>query len=260
MFGAPMREIICFYWLCAVDAWRGSWSLANAWSGLWGPALLFGIIYWQGYKVIFPDDAILTAFLLALTFVVVTWIAIFAGRLAIAPARLWDQEKRAKLRAENEIAAKLGTSDIDLVIDNVLAFETITVDADGHKLPHAQLLCVRVSNVGNKFLRKCQITFGPKGCPYHVSGYFDLRRGEYKSVSVLRMNYKSKDHCPFLYFLRDTDWKIEAGGPGWWPNPGTYEIRALSADTHPATLGVELSQTNENWELRTIGEQSGPSQ
>ncbi len=255
-----MREIVCFYWLCSVDAWRGSWSLANAWSGLWGPALLWSIIYWQGYKVILPGDTILTAFLLALTFILVTWIAIFAGRLAIAPARLWDQEKRAKLRAENELAAKLGKSDIALVIDYGWAFETITVDADRHELPHSQLLCVRVTNIGDKFLRKCQITFGPKGRPHSVSGYFDLRGGEDKIVSVLRINYKSKDRRPFLYFLRDTDWKIETGGPKWLPNPGTYEVRALSADTHPATLDVELSQTNEIWGLRAIGEQSGLSQ
>jgi hypothetical protein len=184
-------------------------------------------------------------FLSAVGSVILAVFVIFIGRLITAPARIY-----AELKATIPPVLK---SDIDLAIDNIWAFETITVDADGHKLPHARLLCVRVSNAGDKFLQKCQITFGPKGCHNPVSGYFDLRRGESKSVPVLRMNCNSKDPRPFLYFLRDTDWQIEAGGPKSWPNPGIYEIIALSADTHPATLGVKLSQTNENWELTECG-------
>jgi hypothetical protein len=133
-------------------------------------------------------------------------------------------------------------SGIELILhDNNMWLEGGLKDAEGHDLPDAMIFRVRSTNVGNKFLQQCQVTFGQKDrYSYPVSGHFDLRRGEYKDIPFLRINHLSDNPHPFIYFL-NSDWQIDTGGPRWLVPPSIYEIRVLSADTHPASLNVELS-------------------
>ena len=126
------------------------------------------------------------------------------------------------------------------LLDHV-AYEGGVVDAQGNELPPAMAFIVRATNTGNKFLQKCQLTFGEKErYNYPASGYFDLRPGEYRDIPVLRVNARGSDPRAFVYFLRNEDWKIECNGPSWLTGPAVYEIKALSADTHPSTLNVRL--------------------
>jgi hypothetical protein len=50
-----MRRIFKFYWLCLREALRGSFSIANAWQGIWGILLLWAFGYWREFPVTIPD-------------------------------------------------------------------------------------------------------------------------------------------------------------------------------------------------------------
>lgn len=101
-----MRSVAAFYWLCVKEAWRGSFSLANAWSGLWGPLLLWAIAASRGYTVTLPDKLDLAALTLVFAFLGATWVALFLVRLLIAPAALFLAEKTAADALRQEIATK----------------------------------------------------------------------------------------------------------------------------------------------------------
>jgi hypothetical protein len=244
-----MKQFLRFQWLCIIEAWRGSLELANAWSGLWGPVLVWVGSYWWDHPLKLPEKLDAYAILLALSFVVATWVAFFLVRLASAPARLYQRLKAT--------IPPILESNIKIVLNESMAYEVGLRDAAGNELPHSHIFVVRVVNSGDRFLQKCQLTFGQKTrMNYPVSGCFDLRQGEYRDLPVLRVNAKAGDPRAFVYLLESPDWKISADGPSWLPGPGTYEIRVLSADANPASLDVKLSRVGIEWRLECAT--SGP--
>jgi hypothetical protein len=246
-----MKQFFRFQWLCVIEAWGGSLEIANAWSGLWGPILVWAGSYWWGHPLKLPEQLDAYAIMLALSFVVATWLSFFLVRLVGAPARLY-QRLKATIPPVLE-------SNIKIVLSENMAYEGGLSDATGNQLPPAHTFVVRVVNGGDRFLQKCQLTFGQKTrMNYPVSGCFDLRQGEYRDLPVLRVNARSGDPRAFVYLLEGPDWIISAGGPSWLTGPGTYEIRVLSADTNPASLDVELSRIGNEWRLEcaTAGSQN----
>jgi hypothetical protein len=238
-----------FWWACVKDAWEGSLNLANAWSGLWGPFLLWLVFYWRGQSLRLPDQLDSYALLLGLSLLGATWIGVFAVRLAGAPARLY-----AKLHRTIPMAP---TSDIAINVSNKFAYYHGMLDAAGHELPTAKVFIVRVVNTGARYLQKCQLIFGN----HPATGYFDLRPGEPKDLPLLWMNINAADPRPLVYFIDSESGKI-LDGSGWLPHAGTYEIKVFSADTYPASLAVELSTSTETpprqWALRAANATKGP--
>jgi hypothetical protein len=249
-----VREFFQFYWSCFRSAFKGSIELANAWAPILGAIIIWGVLRFGGYRMMLPET-FGQGIILSMLCLIAAWISLLMVRFIFAGPRLWGLEKNARKAAENELAElKSEKSDIDLILHKDMAYESGLVDVNGNQLPPAKVFIVRITNGGDKFLQKCQITFGQKGrFNYPVSGCFDLRRGEYKDLAVLRVNYRGEDSRAFVYFLQSIDWKISVDGPSWLPGPGIYEIRALSADTHPAALDVELSRTGSEWGLAAHG-------
>lgn len=95
--GNPLYQPIRFYWLCIKDAWQGSFAIANGWSGLWGPFLIFSVFWYRGETLTLPDKLDSYALLFTLATLGSTWLALFLVRLCLAPARLHQ-------RLEAEIA------------------------------------------------------------------------------------------------------------------------------------------------------------
>jgi hypothetical protein len=229
-------EIVRFYCKCARYAWAGSWSRANSTAAVGGGIILAIASHYWGLKMDAPTSIQgVIAFGVGVTVasIAVMWVLIYFGRFVAAPARLYRQLEATIPPPQ--------ISDIELILHDNMWLEGGLKDAEGHDLPDAMLFRVRLTNVGNKFLQQCQVTFGLKDrYSYPVSGYFDLRRGEYKDIPVLRINHLSDDPHAFVYFL-NSDWQIDSGAPKWLVPPSIYEIRVLSADTHPTSLNVELS-------------------
>ena len=233
---AQLKLYGTFWWRCAREAWRNSWGLANGLGSVLGGAALSALALRLHLTANAPTSvqgAILFTSIIALLSVLVIWVFIYFVRLLGAPAQLYAQLK-AKFPTPP-------TTDIRLELLDHVAYEGGVVDAQGIELPPAMAFIVRATNTGNKFLQKCQLTFGEKErYNYPASGYFDLRPGEYRDIPVLRVNARGSDPRAFVYFLRNEDWKIECNGPSWLTGPAVYEIKALSADTHPSTLNVRL--------------------
>jgi hypothetical protein len=102
-----LRETIKFWGLCIKHAFRDSFSIANAWSGLWGPLLLWLVIKWGGYKVNLPEDAIGQAVVMTLAGAVATWFGVLVVRFIRAPALVyWEQRQKADALAENKSKTK----------------------------------------------------------------------------------------------------------------------------------------------------------
>jgi hypothetical protein len=102
-----MRRFFKFQWLCIRYAWAGSYTVANAWAGLWGPVLVYAWSRWRGHPLTLPDRLDGYAILLVFVFLGATWVGLLITRFLIAPTRLyWKQHKRAdgleiKLSAAN---------------------------------------------------------------------------------------------------------------------------------------------------------------
>jgi hypothetical protein len=105
-----MRKFICFVWFCLWDAASGSLKISNAWSGLWGPFILWVLLAWFGYDVKKTPDTLLTITLFGLIFLITTWVAFFSVRLIGAPSRLYwrmrDQRDAFRTQADDEGAMK----------------------------------------------------------------------------------------------------------------------------------------------------------
>jgi hypothetical protein len=220
-----------FYWLCAQDAWRGSLNLANAWSGLWGPVLVYLVtLWWRGKPLTLPDQLDEYMLLLVLSFLGATWIALLIGRFVTAPARLYARlEASIPAPIESDLEASLGDKVYEMDPDPSLMYVAF---------------CVKVRNRGNSFLRNCQVTFGSgERVRYPVSPPFALRRGE--SVERVFVRTKHNDPDPSAYVTAcEVDsagrWK-DAASWRWVPQPGLYEIIVFSADTSPCVFNVELA-------------------
>jgi hypothetical protein len=212
----------------------GSVSKANAWAPVGGAILLWVGAYLIGYDVVIPGTLgkgiVIFLFCLA-----AAWVVIFFGKLFY-----WPYQKIASLNVYSD-------SDLLLVLDDKPAFESLT-DAEGNELHNGMIFCARVTNGGEKFLQKCQITFGIKGqFSYLVTAPFDLRPGEHREWGVLRVRSLPPEVRAVVYSFLPDEKKIQATSPAWLPKPGIYEIRALSADTKPATLDVRLNKTGTGW-------------
>jgi hypothetical protein len=99
-----MGEFLKFQWLCAKEAWRGSFILANAWYGLWGPVLIWLGSYWWGHPLKLSVNLDRYAIGLVLACLAATWVGLLIARFLIAPAQLyWGQYKKAR-KLETDIA------------------------------------------------------------------------------------------------------------------------------------------------------------
>jgi hypothetical protein len=252
-----MKQFFRFFILCLQEAWHGCWTRANELSAIIGAGILWVVLVVLAPRLReggFTDGEAGVTFVSAVASAVLTFSVLFLGRLLTAPGRLWFKEHSARLAAEAQLLASQH-SDIQIILHGI-GYEAGLKDIDGGVLPTTRNFLIRVTNNGEKFLQKCQVIFGIKAkFHYPVSGYFDLRRGEYKDLPVLRLNERNKDARPIVYFLEGEDWQITSHGSGWAPGPGLYEIRVLSADTGPAVLEVTLSQTDE-WHLSQGGTES----
>lgn len=86
-----------FWRACAIDAWRGSWGLANAIGAVVGGALLTIISYVFDFKDVAPALVKSTiAFGLVVTSlsIVAAWIVIYVVRFFGAPARLNERSQK----------------------------------------------------------------------------------------------------------------------------------------------------------------------
>ncbi|HUZ30837.1 MAG TPA: hypothetical protein VMV19_01830 [Xanthobacteraceae bacterium] len=93
-----MARYFKFVWRCAKDAWRGSFVLANAWYGLWGPVLVWLVWkYWRGTPLTLPDRLDGYAIGLLFAFLGATWVGLLVFRFLLAPSKLyWEQHDRAE--------------------------------------------------------------------------------------------------------------------------------------------------------------------
>jgi hypothetical protein len=161
-----------------------------------------------------------------------------------------------KTRRLEKIASFRLKSDISLTLVREAVYEILD-DADtGHRLPNTIGFYIRVINEGDKFLEKCQITFGEKNAfvVYPVSGYFDLRPGEYKNITVIRISCEGKIRHPFVYMKISNDGKISSGAGCWLLDPDkVFEIKAFSANTNPVSMPVQLTYIDGKWGLTECG-------
>jgi hypothetical protein len=108
-----MGRVLKLYWLCFRGAWRGSFTLANAWQGVWGILLLWAFGYWREFPVTIPDKVDEYALVFLFASLGATWLGVFLFQFSIAPAKLyWDEHIRAKsLSEELKIAQKQPNAD-----------------------------------------------------------------------------------------------------------------------------------------------------
>ena len=194
------------------------------------------------------------------TIQIATWAlaAVCGGGAAYS---VWAHEHDKKIELENKLAAK--KSDIAIGIHDGLAYEEL-FDEEGLRLPPTKSFVARLTNKGEKFLEKCQICFGmgiDKQSNYPTTKYFELRPGETKNLPILRVKDVAQrqrndqdDRHALLYILRgmDGDWKITRGGPALCVPPGLHQLSVFSADTGAATIDVELSKSDQGWNLREV--------
>jgi hypothetical protein len=230
-----MRAELSFYWLCIRDAASGSLNRSNAWSAVLGPLILGLLAYWLGYSVVLPDEVGLKLVVVAALFVTVAWPVVFAIRLLGAPARLYEA-LRAKLPQPIR-------TDLELRLNDGAAHEGRAATVSGSAHQETITFLVRVTNVGGKFLRHCQVSVVVGNNPYPVSRNFDLRQGETIDLPTIRVSYRATDPRAFVYFLSSENWKVLDGAPALLLGPGGYEIQVISADTSPAVLPIEVTAT-----------------
>jgi hypothetical protein len=117
-----MGKIFKFGWYCVKHAWRGCWTRANEQAGVFGGAILALLLYFYPPRfaergmIMAPETiwgtAVLTT-LMAAGSVILAFFIIFTTRLALAPARLyWEERERANnLSKELKLALKLPGAD-----------------------------------------------------------------------------------------------------------------------------------------------------
>jgi hypothetical protein len=99
-----MTDFLKFQRLCFLDAWRGSLNLANAWSGLWGPVLVWLASYWWGHPLKLPDQVDGYAVSLAFTFLGATWAGFLIVRFLAAPSKLyWSERQKTNVESDFRI-------------------------------------------------------------------------------------------------------------------------------------------------------------
>ena len=276
-----MRAGLEFYARCARDAWRRSWDAANAW-----PAALLLALYGgarlAGYTISLPGDGPGTSLAVAMVVVIAAWIAVFLVQMIAAPPRLaaqlqaqiapprFDQPRidharpdlpQASLQPVDPPKASLPKPQkrrapvLDVRLQDQVQ-EVGAVDVAGEILPASRAYMARITNRGDRPLTRCQLFFGNATHIQVVSGPFDLAPGDHRDLPVLRIIDSSDEPHALAYYLDPDTWQVAAGQAAWVPDPGTFKIKVLSADTAQVSRKVDLSGSSTAPEAWTLIEQS----
>ncbi len=266
-----------FYLRCFGDAWRTSWDLANAWLPLACVVVLYGTLRLTGHEPVLPDLLEQNALALAAAYVVAAWAAVFAVRLIAAPPRLYNELQArppaavempvapaAKLAAAKPTPAKppaapASVPPLDVRLHDQI-HETAMRDAIGETMPAARAYVARVSNRGDKAVRRCQLFLGNPTHIQVVSGPFDLAPGQHRDLPVLRVIDQSDEPHALAYYLESETWQVAAGQAAWLPDPGRFKIKVLSADAPTAALNVDLACSTTKPEAWTLVEAAPPAE
>jgi hypothetical protein len=233
-----------FYRRCLQDAWRRSWDRANAWTPIAVFFALYGGARLAGYGET-DQNPLAIAGGLAIT----AWLAVFAVRLIAAPPRLYAElQRQAAAPAVKKPVRKPAPAPVPAAVAPLLEIrlhdqlhESGTVDAIGEMLPAARAYVARVTNRGDRPVRRCQLFFGNPTHIQVVSGPFDLAPGQHRDLPVLRVIDQSDEPHALAYYLESETWQVAKGQAAWLPDPGGFKVKVLSADAPTAALHVELS-------------------
>jgi hypothetical protein len=239
-----------FYGRCFKDAWRSSWDLANVWLPLAGVVVLYGALRLSGCEPVLPAFLEQNPLALAATYVIAALLAVFATRLIAAPARLYAElQRQAPSPATMPVSEPVSApATIPVAASPLLDIrlhdqfhETGIVDAIGEVMPPARAYVARITNRGNRLVRRCQLFFGNPTHIQVVSGPFDLAPGQHRDLPVLRVIDQSDEPHALAYYLESETWQVAEGQAAWLPDPGGFKVKVLSADAPTAALHVELS-------------------
>lgn len=267
-----VRHGLRFYARCGQDAWRRSWDSANAWPPVLALLLLSGGAWLAGVDLTWPGDTAYGAPIGTALFIVIAWLAVFLVQFVTAPPRLYgrlDAEwqalaprptalavapvaapasipvatpalspPRPQPAAQPALRPVLPPVDVRLH-DQV--YETTAVDTTGDRLPASRAYMARVTNRGDRPVRRCQLFFGS---PVHiqvVSGPFDLAPGGQRDLPVLRVIDEADEPHALLYFLDAETWRVAESQAAWLPEPGRFKVKVLSANAPVAALDVDLT-------------------
>jgi len=255
-----LRAGLKFYRRCLGDAWRSSWDMANAWMPIAGLVLLYGGARVAGYDIILPGELDQNPLAMAIAFVAAAWVTVFAARLIAAPPRLYGELQRtppAAIPAPAPVVALVAPPPVAAAPVAVPAVapvlpaldvrlhdqihETGALDTVGEILPPARAYVARVSNRGDRQLRRCHLFFGSPTHIQVVSGPFDLAPGQHRDLPVLRIIDQADEPHALAYFLDAETWQVAQGQAAWLFDPGRFKVKVLSDDAPPAALEVELS-------------------
>ena len=230
-----------FYWACICEAANGSLEQASLFAFLFGGIVLWAIVVIRGMTDQkmpttghWGEFAAFTAEM-GLLSVGIAWLIVFVFRLLGAPTRLYS-----RLQAT---IPPLPESDMKLFLHDGLISTSGLKDENDKELPANRAFLVRVENIGEKFLRNCQLTFGQLPAWSHcASKQFDLRRGEHRDVPVLFVpqDRDGRGERSHLYH-RTQAGEISANGPALLVGPGIYDLRVLSEDSCPGLIQVSVS-------------------
>jgi hypothetical protein len=254
--GDDVRAGLEFYARCVRDAWRRSWDATNAW-----PAALVLALYGgarvAGYTLSVPGDGPGTDLAATMAFLVAAWSAVFLVQFVAAPPRLAAQlqapvalprlDSPQVLRQHIEppkISAPKAPKRRPPVLDVRLhdqVQEVGALDVAGEVLPASRAYMARISNRGDRPLHRCQLFFGNATHIQVVSGPFDLAPGDHRDLPVLRVIDRSDEPHALAYYLDPDTWQVAEGQAAWVPDPGTFKVKVLSADTAQVALKVDLS-------------------
>ncbi len=133
-------------------------------------------------------------------------------------------------------------------------------DAIGETLPAARAYVARITNRGDKPVRRCQLFFGNPTHIQVVSGPFDLAPGQHRDLPVLRVIDQSDEPHALAYYLESETWHVAQGQAAWLPEPGRFKVKVLSADAPTAALPVELSCSATEPQAWTLVEATLPAE
>jgi hypothetical protein len=265
-----------FYGQCVRAAWGASWDVTNAWPPVAALLVLYGAARVAGLSIAPPaglDDRVgIPA--MAAAFIVTAWIAVFLVQLVAAAPRVAAgmaataaaaarPPRRPRAAAAAPAAVPVRERATEAPASSVLSVrlhdqieEARTVDTEGEVLPTARAYVARVTNRSDNLIRRCQLFFGAPTQMVVVSGPFDLEPGAHRDLPVLRVLDEASEPHALAYFLDSETWDVAGGQAAWVPDPGRFKVTALSANTLPASLEVDLACTTAEPHAWTLVEAS----
>jgi hypothetical protein len=255
-------DALIFYRRCLQDAWRSSWDVANAWIPI---ATLLAL--YVGARLAGFGETDQNPLEIALAFAAVAWLTVFAIRLIAAPPRLYaalqQQTALPIKKAARKPAPAVAPSPVGPLLDLRLhdqLHEAAVLDATGETLPSARAYVARITNRGERTVRRCQLFFGNPTHIQVVSGPFDLAPGQHCDLPVLRVIDQSDEPHALAYYLESETWRVAQGQAAWLPGPGRFKVKVLSADAPTIALPVELSCSATKPEAWTLVEATLPAE